>query len=150
MKTAIVPIIKNKTGDASDKNNYRPIALVTATSKIFELCVCVIMENYLVVKANIRLILAFLQQKVCQGTIHNSTARYLCGFWVHLIKAFDKINHFKLFRKLLDRKTPVAIVRILLFWYSKQIVYRPGYFTVHHPPPPPAPSGPKFSNSKNC
>ena len=35
MKTAIVPIIKNKTGDASDKNNYRPIALVTATSKIF-------------------------------------------------------------------------------------------------------------------
>ena len=30
MKTAIVPIIKNKTGDTSDKNNYRPIALVTA------------------------------------------------------------------------------------------------------------------------
>ena len=33
MKTAIVPIIKNKTGDTSDKNNYRPIALVTAASK---------------------------------------------------------------------------------------------------------------------
>ena len=31
MKTAIVPIIKNKTGDTSDKNNYRPIALVTMT-----------------------------------------------------------------------------------------------------------------------
>ena len=26
MKTAIVPIIKNKTGDTSDRNNYRPIA----------------------------------------------------------------------------------------------------------------------------
>ena len=25
----MVPIIKNKTGDTSDKNNYRPIALVT-------------------------------------------------------------------------------------------------------------------------
>ena len=25
MKTAIVPIIKNKTGDSSDKNIYRPI-----------------------------------------------------------------------------------------------------------------------------
>ena len=47
MKTAIVPIIKNKTGDTSDKNNYRPIALVTAASKIFELCLCVILENYL-------------------------------------------------------------------------------------------------------
>ena len=34
MKTAnIVPIIKNKTGDTSDKNNYRPIALGTACSK---------------------------------------------------------------------------------------------------------------------
>ena len=37
-------------------------------------------------------------------------------------KAFDKINHFKLFRKLLDRKTPIVIVRILLFWYGKQTV----------------------------
>ena len=38
MKTAIAPIIKNKTGDASDKSNYRPIAFVTACSKIFEIC----------------------------------------------------------------------------------------------------------------
>ena len=37
-------------------------------------------------------------------------------------KAFDKINNFKLFRKLLDRKTSIVIVRILLFWYSKQTV----------------------------
>ena len=47
MKTAIVPIIKNKTGDTSDKNNYRPIALVTACSKIFELCIVSIIENYI-------------------------------------------------------------------------------------------------------
>ena len=36
-KTALVPFIENKTGDTSDKNNYRPIALVTAASKIFEI-----------------------------------------------------------------------------------------------------------------
>ena len=29
----IVPLVKNKTGDISDVNNYRPIALVTVTSK---------------------------------------------------------------------------------------------------------------------
>ena len=34
MKTAIVPIVKNKTGNTSDKNNYMPIALVTTGSKI--------------------------------------------------------------------------------------------------------------------
>ena len=33
IKTAIVPIIKNKTRDTSDKNNYRSIALVTTASK---------------------------------------------------------------------------------------------------------------------
>ena len=38
MKTAIVPIIKNKSGNTSDKSNYRPIALVTSCLKIFESC----------------------------------------------------------------------------------------------------------------
>ena len=33
MKSSIAPIIKNKTGDTSDIDNYRPIALVTAMSK---------------------------------------------------------------------------------------------------------------------
>ena len=37
MKTAIVPIIEIKTGNSSDKNNYRPIDLVTASSEIIEL-----------------------------------------------------------------------------------------------------------------
>ena len=48
MKTAIVPIINNKTGDTSDKNNYRPIALVTTASKNLELCLSIILEDYLV------------------------------------------------------------------------------------------------------
>ena len=43
----MVPIIKNKTGDTRDKNNYRPIALVTACSKILELCILSIIENYI-------------------------------------------------------------------------------------------------------
>ena len=33
MKTAIVLINKNKTGDSRDKSNYTPIALVTVCSK---------------------------------------------------------------------------------------------------------------------
>ena len=35
MKTAVVPIIKNKTGDTSHKIKYRPIELVTTASKLF-------------------------------------------------------------------------------------------------------------------
>ena len=47
MKTAIVPIIKNKSGNFSDKANYRPIALITACLKIFESCFLIMLENYL-------------------------------------------------------------------------------------------------------
>ena len=36
MVTIIAPIIKNKSGDLSDNNNYRPIALATVDSKLFE------------------------------------------------------------------------------------------------------------------
>ena len=34
--TILVPIIKDKTGDVTSKNNYRPIALASVISKIFE------------------------------------------------------------------------------------------------------------------
>ena len=44
MKTAIVPILRNRQGDTSDKNNYRPIAIVIALSKIFELCIMRMIE----------------------------------------------------------------------------------------------------------
>ena len=34
--TTIVPIVKNKSGNLSDSNNYRPTALATIVSKILE------------------------------------------------------------------------------------------------------------------
>lgn len=37
MKNVLVPLIKNKSGDSSDVNNYRPVALVTCASKVFDI-----------------------------------------------------------------------------------------------------------------
>ena len=42
MKTAIVPIIKKKTGDSSGTNNYRPIAL-----RYLKFVFCKMLEQYL-------------------------------------------------------------------------------------------------------
>ena len=36
MDTIIVPIVKNKAGDLNSRNNYKPIALTTILSKVFE------------------------------------------------------------------------------------------------------------------
>ena len=52
MKTSIIPILKNRNGDTSDKNNYRPIAIVTAMSKLFELCLSKILDEYLCTSEN--------------------------------------------------------------------------------------------------
>ena len=35
-------------------------------------------------------------------------------------KAFDRVNHWTLFRKLLNRGVPVILIRILLYWYRTQ------------------------------
>ena len=67
INSVIIPLIKNKCGDQTDKNNYRPIALSSIISKVFE----------------------------------------------HIIS-------FKLIYKLIVRKVPLLIVRMFIFWYSKQ------------------------------
>ena len=36
-------------------------------------------------------------------------------------KAFDRVNHKKLFLKLLERGVPVNIVKLLIFWYGNQL-----------------------------
>ena len=62
MRSAIDPIVKNKTGDPSDINNYRPIALVTAMSKVFEICILNVLE-------------LFCQQLIISPDLRSSTLR---------------------------------------------------------------------------
>ena len=38
-------------------------------------------------------------------------------------KAFDHVNHFKLFTTLSKRNVPMYIIRILIFWYTSQTMY---------------------------
>ena len=35
-------------------------------------------------------------------------------------KAFDRLKHTTLFRKLIDRRVSNYIVRIMMYWYAKQ------------------------------
>ena len=52
MKTLIIPILKNRNGDSSEKNNYRPIGIVTAISKLFVLCLSKLLDTLLVTSDN--------------------------------------------------------------------------------------------------
>ena len=128
MKTAIVPIIKNKTGDTSDKNNYRPIALVTAASKLFEICILEILETYLITHDHQFGFKAKHSTDMCIFTVKTLVKYYtdqMTPVYTCLLdasKAFDRVNHWTLFAKLIETGAPLLIVRVLLFWYQKQQV----------------------------
>ena len=54
MSTSIIPILKNKNGDTSAKNNYRPNRYcdINVKTKIFELCLATHMDAHLVTDDN--------------------------------------------------------------------------------------------------
>ena len=52
IETTIVTIVKNKCGNITDSNNYRPIALATIVSKLFESVILMKCEQYLTTSAN--------------------------------------------------------------------------------------------------
>ena len=35
-------------------------------------------------------------------------------------KAFDRIDHWRLFTKLIDKHVPLFVIKLLVFWYSQQ------------------------------
>ena len=47
INSVIIPLIKNKCGDHTDKNNYRPIALSSIIAKGFEHIIAERLEVYL-------------------------------------------------------------------------------------------------------
>ena len=94
---------------------------MTAASKIFELCLSVILEDYLIThdqqfgfkRKHSTDLCIFTVKSVTKYYTKENSPVYTC--FLDASKAFDKINHYILFRKLLDRKTPIVLVRILLF-----------------------------------
>ena len=98
--------------------NYRygPIALVTAASKIFEICILEVLEMYLIThdhhfrfksKHSTDMCIFTVKSIVKYYTRQNSPV-YTC--FLDTSKAFDRINHWTLFRKLIDCQVPLLIV----------------------------------------
>ena len=93
----IVPILKNKNGDMTSKNNYRPIAYKTGHST--DMCV-------------------FILKEIVRHYNKHRTPMYV-GF-LDASKAFDFVNQWKLFKVMVERKCPAFIIRLLMYWYRNQ------------------------------
>ena len=126
METVIVPIIKDKRGQVTDKNNYRPIAITSVSSKVFELLILERYSSELETTHNqfgfksdhgTDMCIFTLKQVIEYYKMQGSPV-YIC--YLDASKAFDRINHWKLFEKMLKRNIPIVVIRILMYWYCNQ------------------------------
>ena len=126
LSVLLVPVVKEKTGKVSSIDNYRPIALASVLSKALERIILDRLQEYIVTadeqfgfksKHGTDMCVYALKEAVHKYSNHNSTM-FTC--FLDASKAFDRLNHGKIFAKLRERGVPSYLVRVLHFWYSNQ------------------------------
>lgn len=120
----IKPLLKSKHGDATKSDMYRGITLAPVISKLFESVLLVIYGDYL---NSDNLQFGFKKQSSCAHALFTFTqsvkyftssgSKVHCAF-LDASKAFDKVLHYGLFVKLIDRGVPDAFLRVLINWYG--------------------------------
>lgn len=121
----IVPLIKDRLGDATSVDNYRAITIGSVISKVFELCVGSKFESFL---SSSELQFGFKKGIGCPNAVavvqqvvqyFNSRGSSVYVSSLDASKAFDRINHTKLVNKLIDRNVPTCLIMVIINWYGK-------------------------------
>ncbi len=124
MKSVIIPLVKCKTGNLADVNNYRAIAISTAASKLLENVLSGYIRNDDHSDAYQFGFTSGCSTSLCTNVFKRTVDCYTHGgshvfvSFLDFSRAFDKVSYWKLFHKLLDDNINVAFVKLLIFWYS--------------------------------
>ncbi|CAF4843326.1 unnamed protein product [Pieris macdunnoughi] len=127
MRTLVIPVVKNKTGDLADGSNYRPISLATIMARVLDGLLNTQLNKYLHLHDNQ---FGFRPKLSTDGAIlslkhtvsyylRRRTAVYAC--FLDLSKAFDLVCYDLLWKKLEDISVPQELLNVFKFWYGNQI-----------------------------
>jgi hypothetical protein len=136
MKIAkIIPIFKS--GDCLDRNNYRPISLLSIFSKILEKIVCTRLSNFL--ESNSLLSPQQFGFRSKHSTIHpmtlllnkltkaSNSKKYSIVIFCDLKKAFDTCNHSTLLNKLYS----IGVRGTDLAWFDSYLTNRQRFTSIN-------------------
>ena len=124
--TDIVPILKCKNKDATNVGNYRPIAVATTISKLFKHFILFHIKPFLSTSDHQFGFKRGTGTDMCIFLLKQTISSYLQqGSPIFLVfldasKAFDRVSHELLFKKLLLRDVPPCFIRLLRYWYRQQ------------------------------
>ena len=118
----IIPILKDKRGDLTSLDNYRPITLSPVISKIFESVLLIKYGDY---QYSDDRQFGFKKSMGCRIAIF--AVRNIINYFnergsnvfmasLDTSKASDRVNHFRLYTSLMNRNVPAAF---LINWCSK-------------------------------
>ena len=122
----MVPIVKDKLSDLNSSSNYRSIAI---SSLILKLLDWIIILNYGHLLRLDELQFGFQKNNstsLCSWMVYETIDIYIrngnivYGALMDCTKAFDTVQHSKLFKKMLDANVPPVVIRLLLNIYTMQ------------------------------
>ena len=125
LKGTISPIVKDSNGDVSSTNNYRGITLSSLPAKLFEYAIQIKTTKLLKTddlqfgfksKTNTSHAVYSLDSAVNYFNRNGSNDNVYVSF-LDCTKAFDRISHYGLFSKLIDRGFPLCLLLCLIYWY---------------------------------
>ena len=124
----IVPLVKDKTGDINKVSNYRGITLIAVIFKFFEDVLLEICNGFLQsdhlqfrLKKGLDCNNAILSLRTVNDYFRERGSTVF-GSALDVSKAFDNVNHYKLFTSLLKAGFPGWVVGLLVNWYGKLVV----------------------------
>ena len=120
-----IPKVKDCRTKAMACNDFRGIAISPVISKVFEYCILDKFQNYL---GSCDKQFGFKKGHGCRSAIYtvrkivddlNKAGSTVNMCAIDLSKAFDKVNHYALYIKLMKRLVPVELLEVLVNWLAE-------------------------------